>query len=210
MNVPHTETFRTPLGKLSQSRGGGFSGKSAAKKFAQERADKARRIAAGAAADAAAQKSREAASKEMAARREEAGAQQIQEMHGVGTHETTGAYVSWAQKQEANAAKEHAAKMAARTKKANATRAENAAKKRVQALGYNDTHKETLGRGSYVGVETFLKNEASNQARAEWRKKNRPRVVKPGKSPTVATSANMVPAPTASPAKNPNLSKQQL
>ncbi len=108
------------------------------------------------------------------------------------------------------AAKEHAAKMKARTVKSNATRTENKAKARVQALGYDDSHKETLGRGSYVGVENFLKNEASNQARADWRKKNRPKTTTPGKPSRKTATANVIPAPKAPAApKNPNLSSKQ-
>jgi hypothetical protein len=206
MHTPGTIGANLPTGQLSGGKHGTI-GNNVAKARAKRKAQEA---AASAALKNSAAANRQAAA-ERGINRRAAGEQQIQEMHGQGAHETTGAYVSWMKDSEKKAAKAQADKMKARTVKANATRAENSAKKRVQALGYNDTHKETLGRGSYIGVENFLKNEASNQARAEWRKKNRPTVVKPGKSPKTATAANFIPAPsTPAPGKNGNLSSKQL
>ena len=206
MSTPETIEAHGSYGNFSPN-GKVFDGSKAAQKNKAEAAKKARYNKIAAAQNEAAAAGR---MKERAANRATAGEQQIQEMHGLGSHETTGEYVSWMKDSEKKAAKDKAAKMKARTVKSNATRAENAAKGRVQALGYNDTHRDQLGRGSYVGLENFLKNEASNKARAEWRKKNRPTTVKPGKSPKAATSANMIPAPKAVPAKNQNLSNQQL
>lgn len=103
-----------------------------------------------------------------------------------------------AAKAESEAAKAHAAKMKARTVKSNATRAENVAKAKAQTLGYNDTHRDQLGRGSYVELLKFHENEQTNRNRAQHRKQ-----VKAGYRPANAGVKPKTPAAKAAPAVKP-------